>query len=121
MCRDNRFSFLVIGLLFSGTLAFSQSAPGIKFIENKNQWPGTVQYSARIPGGAMHVSPGKFQYYLLNEDRMQELHEQLHERRNEGDGRFNPGQMIDGHAVEVNFIGANPTANSEAIGQSSEY
>ena len=66
----------------------------------------------------MHVSAGKFQYYLLNEDRMQALHEQLHERRNEADGSFEPGQMIDGHAVEVNFIRANPAAGSEAMGRS---
>ena len=121
MCRDNRFSFLVIGLLFSGTWAYSSTTPGIKFIENKNQWPGTIQYSARVPGGAMNVSPGRFQYYLLNEERMQELHELLHEKRNETDGHFAPGQMINGHAVEVNFIGANKNALPTAMGRSSEY
>ena len=121
ICRDNRFSFLVIGLLFSGTWAFSNTTPGIKFIENKNQWPAGIQYSARIPGGTMLVSPGKFQYFLLDEDRMQTLHERLHERKNETDGRVAPGQMINGHAVEVTFIGANQTAGSTAMGQSSEY
>lgn len=121
MCRDLRFSFLVIGLIFSGTLASANTTPGIRFIENKNQWPAGIHYSARVPGGTMLVRPGKFQYYFLDERRMEELHEQLHERRNESDGGFTPGQMINGHAVEVNFVGANSNSVPSVIGRSSEY
>jgi hypothetical protein len=121
ICRDNRLSFLVIGLLFSGTCAFSTTTPDIKFIENKNQWPAGIHYSARVPGGTMLVSPGKFRYYLLDEGRMQALHEQLHERREETNGLFSTGQVINGHAVEVNFIGADLHSRPAAIGRSSEY
>lgn len=52
---------------------------------------------------------------------MQTLHERLHERKNETDGRLAPGQIINGHSVEVNFVGANQSAGPSATGQSSEY
>jgi hypothetical protein len=119
--RDNRSSFLVIGLLFSGTLLWANTTPGIKFIENKNQWPAGIHYSARVPGGTMLVRPGKFQYYFLDEERIEALHEQLHAKRNESDGGVAPGQMINGHAVEVNFIGANANASPSVSGRSTEY
>ena len=87
MCRNYGSTFLVIGLIFSQTLAAANTTPGIKFIENKNQWPSEVNFSARVPGGNMIFQSGKFQYYFLDEQRLEELHHQSHDHKNESDGQ----------------------------------
>ncbi len=121
MYRNYRFPFLVIGLIFSGILASANSTPGIKFIENKNQWPSSIHYAAKVPGGTMVIRPGKFQYYLLDENRMQELHERAHHSISESDGRGTLGEMIKGHSVGVTFLGANSSSVPFPFGQSPEY
>jgi hypothetical protein len=120
MCRNYGASFLAIGLIFSQVVAAANTTPGIKFIENKNQWPSEVNFSARVPGGNMIFQSGKFQYYFLDEQRLEELHHQSHNRKNESDGR-DDNEMIDGHAVEVNFMGANRKSLPMPFGQSSEH
>src|SRR5918993_2703059 len=120
MCRNYGSSFLVIGLVFSEILAMANTTPGIKFIENKNQWPAEVNFSARVPGGNMIFQSGKFQYYFLDEERMEELHHRSHNHNNESDGQSGP-EIINGHAVEVNFIGSNKLAKPLPFGRSSEH
>ena len=120
MCRNYGSSFLVIWLIFSQTFALANTTPGIKFIENKNQWPAGVNFSARVPGGNMIFQSGKFQYYFLDEQRLEELHHQSHDFKNESDGHADV-EMINGHAVEVNFLGANRNSAPLPFGQSSEH
>src|SRR5688572_6619128 len=120
MCRNYGSSFLVIWLTFSQTFALANTTPGIKFIENKNQWPAEVNFSARVPGGNMIFQSGKFQYYFLDEQRLEELHHQSHDFKNESDGHADV-EMINGHAVEVNFLGANRKSAPLPFGQSSEH
>jgi hypothetical protein len=122
MNRNHRFPFLVIGvfvIFFNGILASANTTPGIRFVENKNQWPSTINYVARIPGGSMLVQPGKFQYYLLDEQRMEELHHRTHQV-SEADGAPSE-ELINGHAVEVNIIGANVNSCPVPFGKSDEY
>ena len=119
--QESQILFLVIGLIFSGVLAMANSTPGIKFIENRNQWPSKIHFSARVPGGSMMIQSGKFQYYFLDEGHLQELHDLSHGTNNESDGNRPQNEMINGHAVEVNFIGANTNSRPSAFGQSSEY
>ncbi|WP_276372094.1 PKD domain-containing protein [Chryseolinea sp. H1M3-3] len=121
MFRNYRFPFLVIGLIFSEILASANATPGIKFIENKNQWPSSVHYAAKIPGGTMVIRPGTFQYYLLDENRMHELHERGHHDVVESSGRGELGEMINGHSISVSFLGANRASVPFPFGQSSEY
>ena len=120
MCRNYGSTFLVIGLIFSQIVAAANTTPGIKFIENKNQWPSGVNFSARVPGGNMIFQAGKFQYYFLDEQRLEELHHQSHNQKNESDGRSEE-EMINGHAVQVNFMGANLKSLPMPFGQSSEH
>src|SRR5688572_3548400 len=101
-----KFSFLMVGFIFSGISATANSTPGIKFIENKNQWPSKIHFSARVPGGNMSFQAGKFLYYFLDEQRIQELHEHSHQHVNESDGGYG-NEMVNGHAVQVSFVGAN--------------
>ncbi|HEX6227289.1 MAG TPA: hypothetical protein VFZ52_22890, partial [Chryseolinea sp.] len=118
--RNCGSSFLVIGLVFSEILALANTAPGVKFIENKNQWPAEVNFSARVPGGNMIFQSGKFQYYFLDEQRMEELHQHSHDNRNESDASRGM-EMINGHAVEVTFLGANRSSIPLPFGKSSEH
>ena len=53
--------------------AHGRPDPGIKYIENKNQWPDEVDFSARIPGGRMSIQPGRFVYDFIDEGRIEEL------------------------------------------------
>lgn len=110
-------------LFSSGTLAWgTDPPPGIKFIENKNQWPEQIDFSARVPGGRMFIGPGGFNYYFLDEARLQELHEGSHEKViQESDGRPLDDQMINGSSLAVTFVNANSTLTPEAFGKSSEY
>src|SRR5688572_29660114 len=118
--RDFRISFMVIGLVLLMNRSWANPTPGIKFVENKNQWPSKVHFSARVPGGRMSIQAGKFQYYFLDEKRVEELHERTHDKRNESDASA-PEEMIDGHAIEVQFIGANINSTPLPFGKSREY
>src|SRR3989337_3024485 len=121
MYRNYKSIFLVMGFIFFRSLAIANSTPPIKFIENKKQWPANIHFSARVPGGNMMIHAGKFQYYFLDEQRLEELHEQSHHSYNESDGSLPSDEMIYGHAVEVNFIGANPESLPLPFGKSTEY
>lgn len=120
MFRNYKGLFL-LWLLFSSTSLWAiDPLRGIKFIENKNQWPEQIHFSARVPGGRMFIQPQGFGYYFLDEPRLQQLHEQSHNGLNESDG--NPGdQMIDGQFVSVNFINSNNNSTPIPFGKSTEY
>ena len=108
-------------LFFSAHLALATDpAPAVKFIENKNQWPAPIQFSARVHGVTMQVEPGRFVYYMLDEEKIQHIHERSHHPHqiNEADLTDN---TITGHAVHVNFAGANSKATPLTFGRSSEY
>ena len=68
----------------------------------------------------MIIQPGKFQYYFLDDKMLEELHERTHQARNESDGDLPVDQMINGHAVEVSFIGSNTKSTPLPFGQSTE-
>jgi hypothetical protein len=91
-----------------------------KFIENKNQWPEGVQFSAKIPGGNMVLQPGKFSYRFLDYGKLQELHEQTHHHQENGPASQKE-QRIQGHVVDVTFVGANRAAQPLPFGRSSTY
>lgn len=96
----------------------------LKFIENKNQWPGQVDFAARVPGGNLFVSPVQFSIYLIDEEALHDRHEQGHTASgfDEASGEFSAAdETIAGHIVQLNFIGANPSSVPQAGGISSEY
>lgn len=112
------FYLFLAGWLFA-TVSFAQSDGLVKFIENKNQWPSGVQFSAQIPGGTMSVSPGKFSYAFLDYKKLQELHERSHFES--PDAMQFEDESVRGHSVEVNFIGANTYIAPKTSGRSTEY
>jgi hypothetical protein len=100
--------------------AHARSGPGIKYIENKDQWPEEVDYSARVQGGRMFIQPGRFVYRFLDEGRMEQLHLHSHSPT-DGEVRSQGHEMINGHTVVVEFMGANTTAIPLPFGKSQEY
>jgi hypothetical protein len=94
--------------------------PGLKFIENKNQWPRSVNYVARIDGGSMILQPGKIMYCFYDEKYLEDLHLQHHGLPSALD-ESQPSGMVRGHMVEASFVGANPAMCVEASGRSVEY
>ncbi|HRG11334.1 MAG TPA: PKD domain-containing protein, partial [Cyclobacteriaceae bacterium] len=92
----------------------------IEFIENKCQWPDAVKFKARIPGGTMQLQPEGFSYTFLDYERLQHLHELGHGTPNESHGT-NFNNTLDGHRVDVSFIGANPHAIASPVNKLSNY
>ncbi len=81
--------------------------PGLKFLENKNQWPSGIDYAAKVPGGRMYVNATGFSFYLLDENRIEELHEQEHHGFNEATGEnIFTEQYIEGYFAEIKLVGA---------------
>ncbi|MDQ2657459.1 MAG: PKD domain-containing protein, partial [Bacteroidota bacterium] len=104
------------GLFFlTGFIAQAQSSAG--FIENKGQWGTDVDFLSRIPGGKMVLSPASFKYFFLDYERLEALHHHSHEP----DGLPDDDHNIRGHAVFVNFPGADVSVRPHRIGRSDEY
>ena len=120
MYRNCFALFLVCGLGMLVESAHGRSGPGIKYIENKNQWPEEVDFSARVPGGRMFVAPGRFLYHFLDEGRIEQLHLHSHSPT-DGEGQSFSDRMINGHTVAVDFIGANTSSIPLSFGKSLEY
>lgn len=113
--------FLLI--FFLGGCLLSQAGPDplVRFIENKNQWPQPVDFCAKVPGGNMFIQPGRFTYCLLDGLALNRMHERSHSHRNESDGTLHADEKINGHIVEVTFLGANEKAIPLPFGRVKTY
>ncbi|MEX2230950.1 MAG: PKD domain-containing protein, partial [Cyclobacteriaceae bacterium] len=110
--------FLFGGLSFCNGLV-ANSQPSVRFIENKNQWSDDVHYMTRVPGGKMVVGPASFKYFFLDNSKLESLHHQSHTP--EPDGSSEADSQVRGHAVFVNFPGADLTIEPKSFGKSTEY
>ncbi|MBL0744374.1 PKD domain-containing protein [Chryseolinea lacunae] len=114
-------SFFWVGMIVS-MQALADPTPDITFIENKNQWPANVQFSATIPGGNMVLQRGGFSYRFIDQGKLQALHDRSHHKHSEANNPTQGGEeLIQGHVVDVTFSGANPDAVPHPFGQSSAY
>jgi gliding motility-associated-like protein len=120
MYRNYFALFLVCCLGWSVESAHGRPDPGIKYIENKNQWPDEIDFSARVPGGRMFIQPGRFVYNFIDEGRLNELHLHTHSP-SDGEAASRKNEKINGHTVVVQFIGANAAAKPMTFGTSVEY
>jgi CHU_C Type IX secretion signal domain/PKD domain len=115
----------VFCLLFLASFsAFSEPGPYLRFMENKNQWPAYIDFATRVPGGNMAISPGRFSYALLDFAKMEELHERGHQQHKglpEIIFTSEPDDVINGHVVNVNFVGANRESKAQPFGMLSTY
>src|SRR5882672_4089853 len=72
-----RGNVLLLIVFFYGFIVTgrAQSSPKIRFIENRNQWSEEVDFGVRVSGGDMFVGPGRFRYYFLDQQKLEELHD----------------------------------------------
>lgn len=100
--------------------AFGNTEPGLIFIENKNQWPQPVDFALKIPGGQMFIQPGCFQYYLIDRQKLEDIHNRTHTRGSEV-ARGAAPEQIDGYFLKATFYGANLASVPQPIGKLSSY
>lgn len=117
--RNYKRLFL-LGGLFLCSRVMADPKPPIVFIENKNQWAKDVDYAASIPGGTMMIGAGHFKYNFVDGKKLETLHHNSH-RQVHPDGYSKPDHHIKGHAVHVNFLGADKNVTPRGIGRSSAY
>ena len=70
MTSSKALFFTTLFLAAFPAALFSQSAPKIQYVENKNQWPGDIDFGLRVSGGSMFVKPGGFSYYFLDQKKI---------------------------------------------------
>jgi hypothetical protein len=114
--RSAAVCFLLI-VAFSGR---SQTT-ALKFIENKNQWPATIDFAARTPGGRLMISSGQFSLYLFDQEKFNAHDHRHHGPVSEADGTIESGDDIQGHHVAIRFAGSNPFSRPQAFQKSEEY
>ena len=92
--------------------------PPIHFIKNKNQWPADIRYMAHVSGGDMLLQAGRFRYYFLDGQRLEQLHEVGHDSFNESTSASTTGdEIINGRLLEVNFLGFNKSNRISSFGE----
>lgn len=113
----------IVLLLFAAGmsfLSFAKPPSKFRFIENRNQWESGTDFVSRIPGGELHVKPGSFTYYILDERKIEEFHfhENLHDpSADESQGKV----LVDGVKINVTLLGSNRNSRPEGIQRSEEY
>ncbi len=118
--KNYRYVFLVIFFIVS-VQGFGKTEPGLIFIENKNQWPHSVDFALKIPGGQMFIQPGCFHYYLVDRQMLEDRHARAHKVYSEAARGAESSEMINGYYIKVNFPGANLRSVPQPIGQLSSY
>lgn len=107
MTKDYRALVLVLFLLLP--LACLGGGPELEFIENRRQWDPWIEFGANVPGGAMFLNSGGFHYYLVDGERLQQLHERSHEGMDEATGRPGLASQIEGQYVSMQWSDARPS------------
>ncbi|HMI64957.1 MAG TPA: PKD domain-containing protein [Cyclobacteriaceae bacterium] len=104
-------------LLCSGpTVALANPDPALHFIENRNQWPIGIDFSARIPGGRLFIQPGMWRFSFLDEQKLQARHEQGHSAFNESGAPHPSDECVDAQVIQLSFVGSNPHALAHPFG-----
>jgi hypothetical protein len=98
----------------------AQVSSSLKFIENKNQWPGQVDFAARVPGGRLFLSPGQFSIYLFDQ-QLHENHTHGASEVDEADGKLAEEEPINGHYLQISFLNANGLTTPTPSNPSKEY
>ncbi|MGC1242650.1 MAG: PKD domain-containing protein [Chryseosolibacter sp.] len=112
------FKLLFCFGFFLCQLSGASAQTSVRFVENKNQWRQDIHFVSRIPGGKMSVGPASFKYVFLDKEKLESLHHHSHAAQPDGPER---DDEVRGHAVFVNFPGADLTVTPMPFGRSDEY
>lgn len=109
--------FATIFLLTCSFIAWT-NPPKIKFIENKCQWPEETQFSTHFGNTSMSLQAGGFTYTFIDQEKLDELHDQGHHSENEIRAT---DLQIQAHRVQVSFAGSNKASIPHPINKLPEY
>lgn len=95
----------------------------VKFIENKNQWPGSIIYSADLPSGTLYLKNNAFQYFLYDKGAIADLHLKSHQSHMYENGEDECIEKVEvaSHQYLVNFINSNDDVEISGDQQFPEY
>ena len=93
--------------------------PAFRFIENKNQWQQGIDFAARVPGGNLFIQPGLWKFSFLDEQAIQAWHEHGKKKFRETNSPGGSEECLDGEAIALTFVGANPDARAYPFGMNS--
>lgn len=100
---------------------YATEKPGLKFIENKNQWDEDLYYRAKINGGFLSLNEDGFAFHFIN---YQQVNEQHHQRRlsqfAESGHESVEEQCVDNWYTSLSFLGIQ-SVKPIASGRSNEY
>lgn len=104
------FSCYTLSLQAEPIQAEPIQAESIVFVQNRGQWAAAVQFRADIPGGALYLTTTPLgapalHYVFYDGTALASHHATATSQR--------PTESIAGHAVEVQFEGANPSPRPE--------
>lgn len=109
-----KYLVFFVSLVFSGTLL----ADGhIKYIKNEGQWNSHILFKAPIQSGELYLENNRLTYSFYDAEKSHELHHLKHENTD-----FDPNDyFIEGHAFNVEFVGANNTPSINGNQKLTEY
>lgn len=93
--------------------------PGLRFIENKNQWDKAYDFAANVPGGQMFLNSTGFYYLLKDESKFEELHHNPSARIDEA-GNSSDCQTINAHYVTMSWNGTRDV-DPKPFGKGKQY
>ncbi|MFZ5553531.1 MAG: gliding motility-associated C-terminal domain-containing protein [Bacteroidota bacterium] len=108
-------ALLLLGSLYLSFTAMAhetEKGHTYKFIENKGQFPSTVQFKALINNGALFLENNRFVFHFMDNSVIEKLHR--------GEPVPAEEQFIKGHSYSMTFDGAN-TASLEKNSRTEEY
>lgn len=93
--------------------------PQGRFIENRNQWPSEVDFSARIPGGNIFIQPGLWKFMVIDREQVESRHLLAHHSFTESGTTTKEDPCIEGRNIELIFERANRSSIPHPFGQGS--
>ena len=107
---------LLLLLSLGPAVTFAGPYPRLHFIENKNQWPNGIDFSARVPGGSLFIQPGMWRFSFLDEQKLQAWHDQGHDSFKESRAPNSSDDCVDAQVIQLSFVGSNPAAQAHPFG-----
>jgi len=101
---------LLLFLLFFTALVLAQSP---QFIPNQGQWTAKALYKLAIPSGELYLEKDRFTFVLYDGAALDEIQH--------SESPLKEAEMLNAHAYQVVFLGANPQANVQASGLQPNY
>src|SRR5947208_252015 len=103
------FILLSVEVLPQKRIVTPKVHPGLRFTENKGQFPNNVNYMVRMSNGNIYLEKNKLTYFLFDGQKYASFHMG-------GMGMY-PDVNVKGHAYEVEFVNCESKINAISTDQ----